>query len=213
MKRTTTLTGLALATALALTGCGSTDAGSDPQSSSIPAAPAASTGEATTSAAASPSTDDATSTAGMTHGGMEHNPHGGPAPEGIEPAADPTYPVGTTVTLTADHMPGMHGAQATVTGAFDTTAYAVTYTPTTGGEPVENHKWVVHEELEDPGQAPLEIGTEVVLEADHMTGMDEATATIESSSDETVYMVDTEVDGMQMTNHKWVVESEIDPAP
>jgi hypothetical protein len=213
MKRTTTLAGLALAAALALTGCGSTDAGNDPQSSSAPAASAASTGEAATSATASPSTDDATSTAGMTHGGMEHNPHGGPAPEGIEPAADPTYPIGTTVVLTADHMPGMQGAQATVTGAFDTTAYAVTYTPTTGGEPVVDHKWVVHEELQDPGQAPLETGTEVVLEADHMTGMDGATATIESSSDETVYMVDTEVDGMQLTNHKWVVESEIDPAP
>ncbi|MGO1258791.1 MAG: DUF1541 domain-containing protein, partial [Brachybacterium sp.] len=29
---------------------------------------------------------------------------------------------------------------------------------------------------------------------------------------ETVYMVDLEIDGMTMTNHKWVVESEIEPA-
>ena len=37
------------------------------------------------------------------------------------------------------------------------------------------------------------------------------TATIASSTDETVYVVDYEADGMTMTNHKWVVESEIEP--
>ena len=45
-----------------------------------------------------------------------------------------------------------------------------------------------------------------------MEGMDGAKATIASSTDETVYMVDYEADGMRMTNHKWVVESEIQPA-
>ena len=144
--------------------------------------------------------------------GHQHDPHGGPAPGGIEPATDPTYPVGTTVTLTADHMPGMQGAEATITGAFDTTTYSVTYTPTTGGEPVTDHRWVVHEELQDPGQPPLQEGTQVVLEADHMAGMQGAEATIEDSTDETVYMVDIVIDGMEMTNHKWVVESEIQPA-
>jgi len=147
-------------------------------------------------------------------GGAEHqhNPNGGPPPEGIVEVSDPTYPVSSSVTLTADHMPGMRGSEATITGAFDTTAYSVTYTPTDGGEPVVDHKWVVQEELQDPGEPPLADGTEVVLTADHMAGMKGAEATIESSTDETVYMVDVETDGMKMTNHKWVVESEVQPA-
>lgn len=141
-----------------------------------------------------------------------HKPDGGPPPEGIEEASSPTYPIGTKVTLTADHMPGMNGAEATISGAFDTTAYSVSYTPMDGGERVTDHKWVVHEELENPGEAPLAEGTEVVLNADHMAGMAGAEATIESSTDETVYMVDLTMDGMKMTNHKWIVESEIQPA-
>lgn len=145
------------------------------------------------------------------HAGMEHPMDGGPAPEGIMPAEDPEYPVGTEVTLTADHMEGMEGATATISGAFDTTVYSVSFTPTNGGDPVTDHKWVVHEELENPGEAPLAEGTEVVLTAEHMTGMEGAEATIDSSTDETVYMVDFEADGMMMTNHKWVVESEIEP--
>ena len=83
------------------------------------------------------------------HDGMEHPADGGPVPEGMTEAADPEYPVGTKVTLTADHMDGMDGA----------------------------------------------------------------TATIASSTDETVYVFDYEADGMEMTNHKWVVESERQPPP
>lgn len=145
-------------------------------------------------------------------GHAAHEPDGGPPPEGIAEASDPTYPVGTTVTLTADHMPGMEGAQATISGAFDTTTYSVSFTPTDGGDPVTDHKWVVHEELDNHDEAPLEEGTEVVLNAEHMPGMHGAEATIDSATDETVYMVDFEMDGMAMTNHKWVVESEIQPA-
>ncbi|MGO3314867.1 MAG: YdhK family protein, partial [Brachybacterium tyrofermentans] len=66
--------------------------------------------------------------------------------------------------------------------------------------------------LENPGEAPLAEGTEVVITADHMAGMEGAEATIDSVIEETVYMVDYESDGMMMTNHKWVVESEIEPA-
>ncbi|WP_322612330.1 YdhK family protein [Dermacoccus abyssi] len=145
-------------------------------------------------------------------GGMEHPMDGGPAPEGIEKAASPKYPVGTEVTLTADHMEGMDGAPATIAGAFDTYTYAVNFTPTTGGDPVKDHKWVVQEEIEDAGDQRIADGTEVTLEAEHMEGMKGAKATIASSTDETVYMVDYESDGMTMTNHKWVVESEIKPA-
>lgn len=45
-------------------------------------------------------------------------------------------------------MSGMNGSEATIYGAFDTTIYTVTYIPTTVGEPVEDHKWVIHEEIE-----------------------------------------------------------------
>ena len=145
-------------------------------------------------------------------GGMEHPMDGGPAPEGIETAASPTYPVGTEVTLTADHMEGMDGANAMIAGAYDTYTYAVDFTPSAGGEPVKDHKWVVQQEIKDAGDERLADGTEVTLEAEHMEGMKGAKATIASSTEETVYMVDYESDGMTMTNHKWVVESEIQPA-
>ena len=143
---------------------------------------------------------------------MEHPMDGGPAPEGIAEASDPAYPVGTEVQLTADHMEGMDGATATISGAFDTYTYSVNYTPAGGGDPVTDHKWVVQEEIEDAGDERLADGTEVTLLAEHMEGMEGVKATIASSTDETVYMVDYETDGMKMTNHKWVVESEIQPA-
>lgn len=154
----------------------------------------------------------ASSDGGMDHSSMEHPMDGGPAPAGIEEATSPKYPVGTKVTLTADHMEGMDGAKATIVGAFDTYTYAVNFTPTTGGAPVKDHKWVVQQEIKDAGTKRLPDGTEVTLEAEHMEGMKGAKATIASSTDETVYMVDYEAGGMKMTNHKWVVESEIKPA-
>src|SRR5699024_12336912 len=120
------------------------------------------------------------------------------------------YAVGEAVILNTDHMPGMDGAEATISGAFDTTTYSVSYTPTDGGDPLTDHKWVVHEELDDRGEAPLAPGSETVLNADHMYGMKGAEATIDSSTDETDYMVDLEMDGMEMTKHKWVVECEIE---
>lgn len=157
----------------------------------------------------SPSTSSSAS-AEAGHGG--HKTDGGPAPEGIQQASDPEYAVGSEVTLDADHMEGMDGSDATISGAFDTTTYSVSYTPTDGGDPVTDHKWVVQEELQNPGQEPMENGSEAVLSAEHMPGMDGAEATIENSTSETVYMVDYAGDGMEMTNHKWVVESEISPA-
>ena len=54
---------------------------------------------------------------------------------------------GDEATLAADHMEGMDGATATIDSAEDTTVYMVDFTPTTGGEPVTNHKWVTEEEL------------------------------------------------------------------
>lgn len=89
------------------------------------------------------------------HEGHDHPADGGRAPAGMVEAANPAYPVGTEVVLSADHMPGMGGAKATIVGAFDDTfTYAISYTPTDGGDPVKNHKWVVQEELEGAGTDP-----------------------------------------------------------
>lgn len=146
----------------------------------------------------------------MGHGGMDHS-SSGEIPEGLADAENPTFGVGSQAIMNADHMPGMDGAEATIVGAYDTTVYALSFTPTTGGEPVENHKWVIHEELEDAGDKPLSAGDSVVIATDHMEGMDGATATIDSAEETTVYMVDfttTDTDEA-VTNHKWVTESEL----
>lgn len=149
----------------------------------------------------------------MDHGSMNHSTDGS-IPEGLEEEEDPTFAVGDTTIITDAHMEGMEGVEAEIVGAFATTVYTVSYTPTTGGDPVEDHKWVVHEELEDAGEAPLEPGTEVTLDADHMEGMDGATATIDSAEETTVYMVNytDKVTGDEVTNHKWVTESELSAA-
>lgn len=150
-------------------------------------------------------------------GHMEHSADemssSGEVPEDLKEAENPTYEVGSRTIIEAEHMQGMDGAEATISGAFDTTVYTVSYTPTNGGDPVEDHKWVIHEELEGPGEAPLEPGTEVTLDADHMKGMDGATATIDSAEETTVYMVDfvTTDTKEEVQNHKWVTESELAP--
>ena len=146
------------------------------------------------------------------HSQMSHS-SSGEVPVGLAKAKNPTYPVGSEATINADHMGGMNGATATITGTFDTTVYTVSYTPTTDGEPVENHKWVIHEELEDAGEEPFNSGDAVILNADHMEGMDGANATIDSGEQTTVYMVsytDTET-GEEVTHHKWVTEDELSP--
>jgi len=143
---------------------------------------------------------------------MEMNHSGsGEIPEGLKVAENPTYEVGSQAIIEADHMEGMEGAEATIVGAFDTTAYAISYTPTTGGERVTNHKWIIQVEIKDAGDETLEPGTEVTVEADHMEGMDGATAEIDSSEQTTVYMIDytPTTGGEEVTNHKWVTESEL----
>lgn len=44
-------------------------------------------------------------------------------------------------------MNGMKGAKAEIDSVEKSTVYMVDYTPTTGGEVVENHKWVTESEL------------------------------------------------------------------
>ncbi|KAF1302702.1 YdhK family protein [Enterococcus saccharolyticus] len=156
------------------------------------------------------STDHSEHNMTTTSSSMDMHHHSGEVPEGMKEASNPKYPVGTAVTLKEGHMPGMENAKATVVGAYDTTIYAVTYTPTTGGDEVKNHKWVVQEELENP-EEPFTKGDTVVLEANHMAGMQGATATIDQAIEGTVYVVDYEpTDGGEtVTNHMWMTEDEL----
>lgn len=203
MKHSTSLITLTLAAGLTLSGC------SDASDSAAPAPATSESAESSDNAATSENAAEGEGHEDMAH---DHPEDGGAPPAGIEEAENPTYPVGTEVTLNADHMPGMEGATATISGAFDTTTYSVSYTPTNGDAPVTDHRWVVHEELADPGEAPLADGAKAVMTAEHMPGMKDAEATIDYSTQETVYMVDIDNDEMTMKNHKWVTESEIEPA-
>lgn len=141
---------------------------------------------------------------------MEHS-SSGEIPKGLKEEGNPTYKVGSQAIIKADHMEGMNGAKATIVGAYDTTAYAVSYTPTTGGEKVKNHKWVIQEEIKNAGSETLKPGTEVTIEADHMEGMKGATGTIDSAEQTTVYMINytPAAGGEKVKNHKWVTESEL----
>ncbi|MGG1636640.1 YdhK family protein [Paenibacillus sp. FSL K6-3182] len=153
-----------------------------------------------------------TSNQGEDHSQMNHS-NSSQLPKGLKEATNPTYKVGSEAIIKADHMAGMNGATATIVGAYTTTVYAVSYTPTTGGEKVTNHKWVIQEEIKDAGDKPYEPGTEVILQADHMAGMNGATATIDTTEQTTVYMFDyvPTTGGEKMKNHKWVTESELSP--
>lgn len=152
---------------------------------------------------------------GMNHSGTDHSEMNhsaqGEVPQGLKEAANPAFKPGSEAVIQEGHMPGMKGATATIAGAYETTAYVLTYTPTTGGEPVKHHRWIIHEEIKDAGDKPFEPGAEVVLEADHMPGMNGAKATIESGEQTTVYMLDytPTTGGDPVKNHKWVTESEL----
>src|SRR5699024_1053163 len=115
------------------------------------------------------------------------------------------------ITITADDMPGMKNAKGTVKGAYKTYAYVVSYTPTNGDEKVNNHKWVVNEEVGDAPENGFKKGDTVKLEADHMPGMKGADAKIEDIDKTTVYMVadkSTENDEM-VKNHKRMTTDEL----
>ncbi|MEN1970650.1 YdhK family protein [Lentibacillus sp. N15] len=138
----------------------------------------------------------------------------GEVPEELEETKNPKFEIGSKAIIESDHMKGMKGAEATIAGAFDTIAYTISYTPTTGGERVTNHKWVIQEEIKEAkDDKPLEPGTEITVETSHMKGMEGATAEIDSAEKTTVYMVDytPTTGGEKVTNHKWVTEDELSP--
>ncbi|MGM0843868.1 MAG: YdhK family protein [Bacillota bacterium] len=146
------------------------------------------------------------------HAGMDHSASG-EIPEDMKEAENPKYEKGSKVIIEEGHMPGMKGAEATIKEAFDTTVYSISYDPVTGGERVENHKWVVHEELQEADQDPFQPGSEVTLEAEHMEGMQGAEAVVDTAEQKTVYVIDfTTLDGSEkIENHLWVTEEELSP--
>jgi len=146
------------------------------------------------------------------HSTMNHS-SSGEIPATLKKAENPKFPVGSTAIITDGHMDGMKGAEATIVGAYNTTAYVISYEPTSGGKRIEKHKWVIHEELIDPQEAPLAPGTEVKTDAAHMEGMENATVRIDEAVQTTVYMVDytSTTSGEAVKNHKWVTEEELSP--
>ena len=135
--------------------------------------------------------------------------------DSFTPAKNPLYPLDTQVTLLADHMPGMNGAVARISGAFDTTLYAITYTRSDTGEVIKDHRWVIHEEIAGYGALPFKAGDTVTLLPGHISGMggEGAEAEITQVVSGTAYMVDfTPKDGTEpVTNHQWVSEAELLP--
>lgn len=142
------------------------------------------------------------------HGGD----HAMTAVDDFKAAANPLYPVGTEVVIDTDHMPGMQGAKGVVSGAFDTTLYAVDYTDA-DGTAVKNHRWVVSEEIEG-GLKAFDVGDSVALKsAGHMESLGGAglEAVIVQVVDGPAYMVDYDpTDGdARVMNHQWVAEFEL----
>jgi hypothetical protein len=144
---------------------------------------------------------------------MEHTAHSSSSevPDNLKVAEHPAFEIGSKAIIQTDHMEGMKGATATIVGAYDTTAYMISYRPTTGGMPVTNHKWIIHEEIKKAADKPYESGSEVVMEAEHMKDMKGATAQINAAEHTTVYMIDytPTTGGDKVKNHKWVTEDEL----
>lgn len=136
-------------------------------------------------------------------------------PDGMLPAVNPTYFKGDPVILTAEHLPGMSGAEAEIVDAFDTIAYSVSYEDADTGEAVDHHKWVVHEELgeADHQEEAFSIEDQVTLEASNLPGMQGQAARIEEVLETTVYVVDYQpTDGGEaIQNYQWITEEEMEP--
>ncbi|CAM5305087.1 hypothetical protein LSPH24S_07424 [Lysinibacillus sphaericus] len=68
---------------------------------------------------------------------MMNHSSSGEVPATLKTAENPKFPVGSKAILTDGHMSGMTGAEATIVGAYDTTAYIISFEPTTGGKTIE----------------------------------------------------------------------------
>lgn len=148
---------------------------------------------------------------------MYHNSHEdvsestwGELPKGLKEAKNPKFPVGTKVIINAAHNAEMEGQEGVIVGAYDTTAYSVTYYPTTNNQEVVNYKWVIQEEVKGTDDGPLKENSEVYIYANREVGMAGAEGIIETVQDTTVYMVDYKTtDNRDIKNYQWFIESEL----
>lgn len=137
----------------------------------------------------------------------------GKYPPALTVAKDPVYPIDSRVVIRANHVPGMEGAKAVVNAVYETTAYKVSYIPTTSSEEVKNYKWVIHEDIEGANSEAFDVGEEIILNVKYKNGMDRAKAKIESVVQTNVYMVSYigSRNGEKVKNYKWLIESELLP--
>lgn len=142
---------------------------------------------------------------------VEHAGHAeGQLPEGLKESEKPRFPVGSTAVINASHTDGMEGAIATIKGAYETTVYSVSYTPTNGAPFDENHKWFVEGEISGMGDGEIAVGSDVIINVNHQEGMLGAEGSVDTVEDTTVYVVDyTNSLGETVTNHMWLKESEL----
>lgn len=142
---------------------------------------------------------------------VEHAGHAeGQLPEGLKEAENPKFPVGSTAVVNASHTDGMEGAMATIKGAYETTVYSVSYTPTNGDPFEENHKWFVEGEISAMDDGEIGEGTDVIINVNHIDGMLGAEGSVDTVEDTVVYVVDyTNSLGETVTNHLWLKESEL----
>lgn len=143
---------------------------------------------------------------------MEEHSSSKEVPTELEESQNPKYKIGSEITIEADHMEGMQGAEGKVVGAYDTRAYTVSYTPTDGGAREENHKWIIYEEIIDAeAKDDIKVGDTVILDSNHKKGMQGAEAEIVDFEDTTVYMIDYNptTGEKEVKNHKWLAENEI----
>lgn len=87
---------------------------------------------------------------------MEHSASG-EVPAELKEAENPTYPVGSKAKIQADHMEGMKSAKATIVGAYDTTAFVVSYTPTNGGKKLKITNGLLKKKLHNPIMSHLNL--------------------------------------------------------
>ncbi|HWK21759.1 MAG TPA: DUF1541 domain-containing protein [Ureibacillus sp.] len=143
---------------------------------------------------------------------VEHAGHAeGQLPEGLKEAENPKFPVGSTAVVNASHTDGMEGAMATIKGAYETTVYSVSYTPTNGEPFEENHKWFVEGEISGMDDAEIGVGSDVIINVDHQAGMLGAEGSVDTVEDTIVYVVDYKNSlGETVKNHLWLKESELE---
>jgi hypothetical protein len=136
----------------------------------------------------------------------------GKIPEGLKEAKNPKFKVGEQVIINAAHDDDMQGSKGTIVGAYETTVYSISYESTTG-EPEENKKWFVREEIEPLGEKKIDVGSKVIIEADREEGMKGAEGVIDTVEKTNVYMVDyVNKEGQTVENYQWLKESELSPA-